>query len=294
MTVHPEELRTHRTASLFDITHYDNKKDWKMALEWHDLMEICYIVSGTGVYFIEDRIYTFGVGDLFVIGRDELHKSELIEGQSFEVIVVEFSAKLVDIIKLDDGFNALSLFTDRPADFKHQLKTALPLRNRLNDYFNHLFYEYERNEGYSLRLVASMLQMIIVELQRGFDAQASIIPVENHHEFKMPKLVSDTIGYIYKFYKNDISLNSIAKDLNINPSYLSRLFRKHAGATVNEFISIKRINEARTLLLTTDMKVTEIALDAGFNHVTHFNWVFKKIIGMNPRDFRVQSKRTLN
>ena len=84
----------------------------------------------------------------------------------------------------------------------------------------------------------------------------------------------------------DLSLKTQAKLLNVNPSYLSTLFKKETGFTLTEYVNRKRVEHAILLLNSTDMQIQTIALYCGIPDVNYFTKTFKKLIGKTPKEYR--------
>lgn len=84
----------------------------------------------------------------------------------------------------------------------------------------------------------------------------------------------------------DLTLNSLAKDLNVNSSYLSTLFKKETGSTLTEYVNRKRIDHAIFLLNSTNMQIQMIAQHCGISDVNYFTKLFKKQIGKTPKEYR--------
>jgi two-component system response regulator YesN len=87
-------------------------------------------------------------------------------------------------------------------------------------------------------------------------------------------------------YDRPLSLTKLAGQVYLNPSYLSRLFRRHTGMTLIACINQTRLQKARHLLSTTNMKVSDIAARCGFESPSYFNQAFKKAIGLAPMEYR--------
>lgn len=257
-----------------------------MPFEWHESLEIFYTLSGKGQYFIEDKMYTFEAGDLFVISNDELHKSQLIDGESFAAWIVMFNPRLLNVKNLDDEFQPLSLFYNRPAGFSHQLKTEGKVREKIATIFRYMQEEYERPEGYSLTAMVGLLQWLLVELERAYLARQPYNEMKALSGMHLKEIVVNVLNYIDDHYCEDIKLSQIARELCVSPSYLSREFKRSTGFSLVEFIASKRIRRARDLLQRTNLQVTEIATEVGYNNVTHFHWTFKKMVGVSPGQYR--------
>jgi YesN/AraC family two-component response regulator len=92
--------------------------------------------------------------------------------------------------------------------------------------------------------------------------------------------------YITKNFKINIHTDNIAEIAGLNPCYAATLFRKESGITITDFITMLRVYEAQRLLLTSDMKIIDIAMEAGFGSMSNFYNCFKKVCGKNPKDYR--------
>jgi AraC-like DNA-binding protein len=266
-----------------------------MHYEWHSQVELFYVLKGKGRYFIEDKIYEFEEGDFFIISNYELHKSQFIDNERFEAFVIIFDPKLIvdHPILVEDKFDPLQLFINRPKNFSHKLKTDTVTRKKIRLCLDLLAAEYFQENGFSLRRVISLLHWLLSELYRHYNRIAVMDEAEITEHKGLKKFVSDVVQYISEHYYEDITLSKLAKKFCINPSYLSREFKKNLGITIIEFITVRRIFKAKILLERSDLPITEIASQLGFNNITHFNWTFKKIVGISPSKYRKFSKNGL-
>src|SRR5699024_1347829 len=90
--------------------------------------------------------------------------------------------------------------------------------------------------------------------------------------------------YLLRHYQEEIPLDKVAKEANLTPPAFCRYFKKHTGKTFVSFLNELRINEACKKLIAPDreIQVSEIAYKCGFNSVTNFNRVFKRLKGISP------------
>lgn len=91
---------------------------------------------------------------------------------------------------------------------------------------------------------------------------------------------------IQRYYAEDISLQSIASQINVNPSYLSRVFKQEKGENFISCLMRVRIERAKALLESRKYKVYEVADQVGYHNYTYFSKIFKKIVGVSPEEFR--------
>src|SRR5262249_36222095 len=106
-----------------------------------------------------------------------------------------------------------------------------------------------------------------------------------------PPVITRAKQYILEHFTEDLSLGQVAAAVHTSSFYFCKLFKKSTGMNFTEFVSRTRIEKARQLLLNPNLRVSEIAYEVGFPSLTHFNRVFKKIVGQSPTDYRDQLPR---
>lgn len=94
------------------------------------------------------------------------------------------------------------------------------------------------------------------------------------------------INYIYEHLQEKLTVESVAEYLQINSTYLSKLFSKETGVSFKEFIINARVNAAKNMLIYSDFSYMEIALSLGFSSQSAFIRTFGKITGMTPGKYR--------
>lgn len=94
--------------------------------------------------------------------------------------------------------------------------------------------------------------------------------------------------YIREHQAEKISLGNVAKAVNMSAFYFCKMFKKAAGINFTDYLTRVRIERAQNLLLNPNLRISEIGFEVGFQSLTHFNRVFKKIAGQSPTDYRAQ------
>jgi AraC-like DNA-binding protein len=107
-----------------------------------------------------------------------------------------------------------------------------------------------------------------------------------------PPMITRAKEYIRQNHAEELSLGQVAKAVNTSTFYFCKMFKKGTGLNFTEYVSRLRIESARNLLLNPNLRISEIAYQVGFQSLTHFNRVFKKIVGESPTIYR--SKIHLN
>jgi len=119
--------------------------------------------------------------------------------------------------------------------------------------------------------------------------QNEFISSDNSHEKKQSVdnlMIMKAVSYIAENYNRDISLETVADKVYINPHYFSELFKKNLGTGFSEYITRMRIEKAKELLLIPEFKVKEISEMIGYRDSSYFIRVFKKSTGESPSVYR--------
>ncbi len=101
-----------------------------------------------------------------------------------------------------------------------------------------------------------------------------------------PPTITRAKEYITEHQSEDLSLGRVAKAVNTSTFYFCKMFKKATGLNFTNFLSRIRVERAKNLLLNPNLRVSEIAFEVGFQSLTHFNRVFKRIIGQSPTEYR--------
>ena len=109
-----------------------------------------------------------------------------------------------------------------------------------------------------------------------------------HQKNAEPPVITRAKEYIQQHEADELSLGEVAKAVNTSSFYFCKLFKKVTGLNFTHYVSRVRVEKAKNLLLNPNLRVSEIAFEVGFQSLTHFNRVFKKIIGQSPTEYRAQ------
>ena len=110
---------------------------------------------------------------------------------------------------------------------------------------------------------------------------------DGHSKKKYSKLLEDAKAFIDDNYKHDdMSLNMVAAQVNISPSYFSTIFSNEMGQTFVEYLTHVRLEKARELLMCSNMRTAEIGYEVGYKDSHYFSYIFKKVVGCSPKEYR--------
>lgn len=134
-------------------------------------------------------------------------------------------------------------------------------------------------EIYSFRRFSDIIKMI----EHYLDLVINIFEQEQHTS---NYAIYQVEQYIRLHYHEDITLNSLADLVYLNPNYLSNVFAQVTGCTLNRYIKQIRMEKAQELLLNTNMKVSDISQAVGYPNTSYFCKSFQKMFGATPERFR--------
>lgn len=117
--------------------------------------------------------------------------------------------------------------------------------------------------------------------------------VQNYSMKEYSEVIARILNYIDFHIADSLSLKNIAGIFNLNPSYLSRLFKKETGKTMTDYINERRVEKSLIFLTTTNISIQAIAARVGIFDENYFSRVFKKIKNMSPREYRNSVKNRL-
>jgi AraC-like DNA-binding protein len=103
-----------------------------------------------------------------------------------------------------------------------------------------------------------------------------------------PPVIRRAKEYISAHQGEELRLTGVARAVNTSPFYFCKMFKKATGLNFTDYVSRVRIEKAKNLLLNRNLRVSEIAYEVGFQSLTHFNRVFKKVLGVPPTQYRAR------
>lgn len=145
---------------------------------------------------------------------------------------------------------------------------------------NFIFEYIHKQPGYKLMLQSISTEIIIEILRQSI--------VDDNHKPVYKADIKKAIAFLEERYQDNITLDDLAKEVNISPYHLLRLFKSETGKTPFEFLTDIKIQHAKKLLVNSKFNISEISHLCGFSNASHFSVVFKKKTGFTPSEFKRQ------
>jgi AraC-like DNA-binding protein/ligand-binding sensor protein len=143
---------------------------------------------------------------------------------------------------------------------------------------------------FNTRVVPNKQHEAVVKLLSIFAQHLSMLSnqVVLQQDNAEPPVITRAKEYIQEHQTENLRLGHVAKAVNTSTFYFCKMFKKVTGINFTDYLSRVRIEKSKNLLLNPNLRVSEIAFEVGFQSLTHFNRVFKKILGQSPTEYRAQ------
>lgn len=147
-----------------------------------------------------------------------------------------------------------------------------------------------REAYFNTKVVPPRQHDAVVKLLSIFAQHLSMLSnqVVVQQENAEPPVITRAKEYIYEHQTENLRLGHVAKAVNTSTFYFCKMFKKVTGINFTDYLSRVRIEKSKNLLLNPNLRVSEIAFEVGFQSLTHFNRVFKRILGQSPTEYRAQ------
>jgi AraC-like DNA-binding protein/mannose-6-phosphate isomerase-like protein (cupin superfamily) len=253
----------------------------------HDGYEMIYVHSGRGMIVLKDRIFPIASDTLYLIDVLELHKIRTDGSEPYVRSVINFTPEFLrSWSKLSGGVDLLQLFRHPPAHrVLKEASRTLPGFDGLCDVLRERSERHAMTAGLQLAALNLLYEIYEYMIDRFPESEKTALSQPEQH-------VENIIKYIELHYHEELTIDRLAKELYLSKYYISHIFQQVTGQTFQTFLLLKRINEAKRLLLKTNLSVLHIANQVGFASPAYFSSVFKQYNGMSPLKFRKQSKRS--
>lgn len=176
-------------------------------------------------------------------------------------------------------------------------KHALPRANMNAENLNQLRTYLQNLPHGNIDYIIALAEMItILAIERPLNVEISEFKVQEIKQAKGTNACSAVIDTALEFISNNftddtISLNTVAENVYVHPSHLSRVFSQQMNCRFRSYINMLRISLAKELLAETNMSIGEICREVGFSDQSYFDKVFKQHQEITPSQYRKQLKR---
>lgn len=254
-----------RAAYLTDVGFFPKAKEhYREREDGADQYILIYCTEGNGIIEVEDQIYRLEKSDAFCIPRNVRHKYYADEKEPWSILWVHFKGDNTNYFPLEE--RKIVHINSRHSD------------NRMMVLFNLLFRVLERNYTIgNFIYISQVLSLILSEIY--FREKVDESSIQDRH-------VTMVIRYMYQHLRENLTLEEISEEVQLSKSYLNAVFKAQTGKSPVEFFIHLKMQEACKLLKSTDYYIYEVSSELGYTDQYYFSRIFKKVVGVSPKDYK--------
>lgn len=233
-------------------------------------LELQYICGGRGSIRIGRRLYEVEQGDVLVYNQGKLHdeSADPKEGLHF----YNCGVKGLSLPNLPDNF----LIAKDVSPRIHAGKAAPMVENLFCLLYTEVNENLPRNGEITHAVLMALIEILLYQLP---------------HERQQPAREKDQLliackDYIDGHFMEELTVEALAERSHMSVSGFAHQFKKFCGFPPIQYIIRRRIGEAQTLLMTSDLSITEVSVRVGYDNISYFNNQFKRFAGMSPQNYR--------
>lgn len=254
----------------YKLRYYDRAEytgAWKSYEHMHSFTEIFFITDGEGVFHTKDKDTPLHKG-MIIINTPSVPHTEY----SSESHPLSYAVFAVDNLTftLPNAAQQRTFFFDFSSHYDALFHSLIVIE-----------HEYAEQPSFWQYAIFNEFNKFMLFLLRN--TQLTTLPFDSSAK---PNSLSQIRLYLTARYQENITLDRIAELFFLNKYYIAHAFPKKYGVSVMKFLNTVRCTEAKKLLQSTDLSITEIAISVGYNSSSHFTESYKKIIGETPAQTR--------
>ncbi|MDC7288418.1 helix-turn-helix domain-containing protein [Blautia schinkii] len=262
------------------VSHPCTENETNELLHIHDNgYEILFFIGGKVTYFFETSIYKMEPGDVMLIPPGCIHGYCTQADAVYDRIPLHIQRNLLHTLSTDKT-SLLEAFQDSQHRIIHLDQSQAELFIQYTD----MLLRLEEEHKYGHDILSRAYLLFILQMVNSIYRNTFCT-----HKDVSPKLIRSAIDYINLHLSEDLSVESISAALNISSSRLSHLFKEHMNSSVWNYVTAKRLQLARSLLLE-GRSVMDACYESGFRDYSHFNKTFSKVFHMTPGKFQKAQK----
>ncbi len=269
-------------TGIANVHFFDFEKNFTTDYGKHPFCELLYVSSGTITVESEDFNGVLYKENLLIHRANEKHKLSTHDEET-RVIIIGFTC---------DNFNSeyFSKNSIRLSDsnIKKLAEIVKEGRNVFMPPHNVPVYDMKKNVNQpygSEQMLKNLLEYFLISISREY--LSGYLP-ENNAQTEFT--VNEIIAYLNDKYKEKITLNELSFIFGTNRTTLCKEFKQATGTTISNYLSNKKLEEAKHLIKTTNKTFTEISIELNFESIHYFTRFFKKHTKQTPKEYRFQNR----
>lgn len=265
---------------LYQIGDLSCESGYQTFLHEQTVYEATYVLSGSGSFYVDDRVFEMQKGDLLIVRKGQMHNIFSSESDPLRYFYMGF-----DFVEplVNEKIVLLKEFFDRTDQVK--------VRNApgIQDTFMKILSEFLSDDVLSNLLVEAYMQEIICGVYRIFSKKFYKSYLLNSTNNSDEKLVYDVIHYIDVNLETMENLSILSHEFGYSYTHIAQKFSAFTGESLKAYHTKRRFEKANEYL-RQGYSITKVAELMGFKSIHAFSRAYKKFVGLAPRAYKKQAE----
>ena len=236
----------------------------------NNVCELVFVNVGEGCYILNGRSYPIYPGDFLFSNQGDLH--EVQSATHREIGTICFGIEGLELKGLPPG-----CFTEAKDGY---IRPVGRMYEQIKNLCQLMYNQMELGTAQS-RDIAQHLFLALLPLALSFPADD-----RNEAQTESVMLVNRIGQYIAAHFAEPLTLERMGEELKVSPYHAAHVFKEITGSSPIQYVIRSRMGEAQNLLISTDFSAAQIAAMVGYDSASHFNSIFKRVVGLPPVRFR--------
>lgn len=254
-------------ADILYITQSYYDHDWPSVLHTHHFTELFYVLDGEGLFLVEDKKIPVHADDLVIINPNVTHTEQCDTKHKLEYIVL--------------GVSGLQFDSKTGTSLNYSIHNFRSNKKEIIFILQTIFKEAQKKEENFRDVCQNLLDILLIYLMRN--TETAVMADDSKKASRECRFIEQ---YIDEHFAEDISLETLSSLTYMNKYYLVHAFKNYKGVSPINYLIEKRIQEAKTLLETTNFSIAKIAQHVGFSSQSYFSQIFRKVTGETPIKYK--------
>jgi AraC-like DNA-binding protein len=251
------------------VEHSVSDHTWGPGVQEH--FKIHYVNSGKGTFVCADQTYSLSKGEAFLISPNIpcFYKADHEDPWTYSWVAF-------------NGLHAEMYIKRTQLSHKNPIiRCKEELVNPIEDCFQQMFEARHHEVSRDMKLLSSFYSFLAMIVDTVEHQGAMALTNDTKEQY-----INQAVGYIEANYSNNITIEDIAKELNLNRKYMSKLFKEFIGWSPQHYLMRYRMNRACNLLKNPLLQIGEISQSVGYQDQLFFTRIFKSLVGCSPTQYR--------
>ena len=244
--------------------------DWHSTLNAHQCTELFYVTANHGQFRVGNTFFPVRSDNLIIVNSNVEHTELPSEDSPLEYIVL--------------GVSGGDFLLSKGGDNRYCVIDCSKDNQIIRDLMEQVLTEVKEKSPHYTITVDALLQLLSVHLLRNKKITV-VQPLTNKTSIQCAAVKR----YLDEHFKEDITLEKLARVAFLNKHYLTHIFTQEYKISPINYLVHRRIEEARYLLAQTNYRISDIANMLGFSSNSYFSQTFHRVVGVSPSQFRYQN-----